>query len=362
MAEVRKAEGDGVPQGGDGPGSGPPPKVGTGGIVVMTVLGTVAGLFWGPFLGLGYGALVAPAKGYTCLGVIPDENWIRRGGFLGLFAGPLAMGFLFHWMAVRGAREARDPGAPPGWLRRYILPPMKAPRFLQLGLFVVTLGACAGMVFPSTLGARAPSPNETAAMATLRNLTSAQAMAQGGGKIDCDGDKIGEFGTFLELTGFVPVRNGFFPGDPSGADFSGKGEVVKPSVLTAALANVNERGIVTKAGYCFIIYLPSDSKVAGFVHETGPAATPGLTGRVGVDVSETTWCAYAWPAVRGNTGNRCFFVNQAGDVMQSANEVAQWSGPGKAPPGNSAFRANGITAQVAVGTRGMDGDVWKITN
>jgi hypothetical protein len=140
--------GNAAGRGGDGPGSGPPSKVGTGGIVVMTVLGTVAGLVWGPFLGLGYGALVTPAKGYSCIGVIPDENSINLGLLLGLFAGPLAMGFLFHWMAVRGVREARDPVAPRGWLRGNILPPMKAPRLLQLGLVLVTLGACAGMVFP----------------------------------------------------------------------------------------------------------------------------------------------------------------------------------------------------------------------
>jgi hypothetical protein len=80
-----------------------------------------------------------------------------------------------------------------------------------------------------------------------------------------------------------------------------------------------------------------------------------------VDLSEVVWCAYAWPETIGDTGRRAFFVNQAGDVMQSANEKAKWEGE-KGPPGNAAFVGAGITGQVAVGTAGRDGEIWKVTN
>ncbi len=201
------------------------------------------------------------------------------------------------------------------------------------------------------------SANETAALATLRNLASRQAEIRRSGTIDCDGDGIGEYGTFLELTGSVGVRKS--------ADGSVKAGSLKPPLLSPALSNVDPEGIVTKSGYCFRIYLPDSAPTSGFVHETGPAEKAGLKGgtaKVGVDVSEKFWCAYAWPVSRGNSGNRCFFVNQAGDVMQSNNDVARWSGYGQAPPPDSGFRGHGASSPLAVGTRGMDGEVWKVTN
>ena len=33
------------------------------------------------------------------------------------------------------------------------------------------------------------------------------------------------------------------------------------------------------------------------------------------DNAELAWCAYAWPANFGNTGNRAFFVNQQGEIL-----------------------------------------------
>ena len=37
---------------------------------------------------------------------------------------------------------------------------------------------------------------------------------------------------------------------------------------------------------------------------------------VNADLSETTWCAYAWPVNYQQSGNRTFFTNQGGDVHQ----------------------------------------------
>jgi hypothetical protein len=148
-----------------------------------------------------------------------------------------------------------------------------------------------------------------------------------------------------------------------GSDFSETGTKVKPAILSPALRSVDSRGVVEKNGYRYRIYLPDSAPVAGFVHEKGPAAEVGLeggTGRIGTDLAETTWCAYAWPVKRGGTGNRVFFVSQAGDVLQSKNEKGLWEG-GKEPPPLTVFLGAGITSEPASGTAGRDGDVWEST-
>jgi hypothetical protein len=203
--------------------------------------------------------------------------------------------------------------------------------------------------------------NETAAIATLREIAVGQAHVQTWGKIDCDQDGIGEYGTFLEMTGSVPVRSGFVEGK---SDFSKRGSKIEPPVSSAQLAGVDAAGVVRRNGYCYRIYLPDSAAPSRFTHETGPAEKVGLAGgtaRVLVDLAETTWCAYAWPEKIGDTGRRAFFVNQTGDVMQSSNEGARWEGE-RIPPGNSAFIGDGCTSVQAVGTRGRDGDVWKVVN
>ena len=203
--------------------------------------------------------------------------------------------------------------------------------------------------------------NEGTAIAILRNSASCQAQIQTSGKIDSDSDGIGEYGTFLEMTGTVAVRG---DSDSGQADFSRQKSPVSPAIMSPSLANVDADGIVTRNGFCFRIFLPDTSSPAGFVHERGPGHSVGLTGGTGmisVNMAETTWCMYAWPVSRGVSGNRVFFVNQAGDVLQSTNEAGRYdiSNP---PLGDSAFTGAGITSRLAIGTRGNDGDVWKVTN
>jgi type II secretory pathway pseudopilin PulG len=223
----------------------------------------------------------------------------------------------------------------------------------------------AAIAIPNLLAAKL-SANETAAMATLRNLASCQAQIQASGKIDCDNDGIGEYGTFLELTGSAGVRRGFTPpgsGQLPAGDFSTQGTPVNPPIMSPALSNVGPMGIVTKNGYCYLIFLPDSSKKGGWVHETGPGQKPGLaggTGRIGVDASEEHWCAYAWPVARGNSGNRCFYVDEKGDVYQSANEVARRQGVTVIPAADSSFAPGKAGPQP--GAPGTDGDVWKVVN
>jgi prepilin-type N-terminal cleavage/methylation domain-containing protein len=240
---------------------------------------------------------------------------------------------------------------------------------IELMIVIAIIAIIAAIAIPNLLAAKLSS-NETAAIATLRNMASCQAQVQTGGKIDCDKDGIGEHGTFMEMTGSVGVRAGFTAGTPSKGDFSAQGTKVNPPILSPALSKVDANGFVTKSGYAFQLFVPdATAAAAGFVHETNSGAPTGYTpgfaggsGSVGVDMSETTWCSYAQPMNYGNSGNRRFFVNQAGDVMQSANDVLKGAGVAVVINGNSAFLAGNITSPVAVGTKGQDGDVWKVAN
>lgn len=185
------------------------------------------------------------------------------------------------------------------------------------------------------------------------------------GRIDADRDGRGEYGTILELSGAVGTRRGFAPGPPGTADFSLRGPPIEPAILSASFSVVNPQGFATKSGYAFSVLLPDGAAPGGFVHEVGPAASPSFDGdgpAVGVDASEVSWCAYAQPLLMGSTGRRRFFANQAGDLLQSQNEVARGQGTAAAVAGPSALLGTGFTASPAIGTRGRDGDVWTVAN
>ena len=64
----------------------------------------------------------------------------------------------------------------------------------------------------------------------MRNLGNCQAQFQAAGHVDLDGDGVGEFGTFGELTAADGLRAG-----PSGET---RGAPLSPPILSPALANV----------------------------------------------------------------------------------------------------------------------------
>jgi prepilin-type N-terminal cleavage/methylation domain-containing protein len=232
---------------------------------------------------------------------------------------------------------------------------------IELMIVIAIIAIIAAISIPNLLASKL-SANETASLATLRNLVSAQAQLGVTARIDADSDGKGEYGTFQEMSGSVGVRKGFVPGAPSSSNFSVKGEMVNPPVLSAAFARVDGIGFTKRSGYAFMIFLPDSAATAGFVHETGPAASAGLlggTGSVGVDLSETHWCAYAQPMLFGGSGTRRFFTNQKGDILQSSNDKAKAQATLAPIQGNSAFLGTGITSPVAVGTTGGDGDLWR---
>ena len=220
---------------------------------------------------------------------------------------------------------------------------------IELMIVVAIIAIIASIAIPNLLSARLAA-NESAAIATLRNIVSAQSQLQSQGAIDVDLDGIGEHGWFAEMAGAIAVRGG--------------GPLLNPPVLSGAFGNVNAQGHVNKAGYLFIIYLPDAAAAA-----IAEAANGGSPGGEGADLSENTWISYAWPAGFSNTGNRAFVVNQTGDVLQTNNQVNNYSGTAApaavVPAGVAALSAALLTSQMSIGGQpaaAQDLGNWLVVN
>jgi prepilin-type N-terminal cleavage/methylation domain-containing protein len=212
---------------------------------------------------------------------------------------------------------------------------------IELMIVIAIIAIIAAIAIPNLLSARLNS-NETAAIATLRNIISAQSQFQTTSRADENNNGVGEYGTFGEMSGSIGVRGN---------------AVLNPPVLSTAFRTVNANGEVSRSGYLFAMYLP-DATGDGLAEVAGGGADASID----PDLAETTWCAYAWPTNFGNTGNRSFFVNQGGDIV--ATEDLNYSGPGTGPASNSAFAPGGgttITGNVATGMTGRDGNFWRQT-
>jgi prepilin-type N-terminal cleavage/methylation domain-containing protein len=212
---------------------------------------------------------------------------------------------------------------------------------IELMIVIAIIAIIASIAIPNLLSARLNS-NETAAIATLRTVISAQAQFQTTARADENNNGVGEYGTFAEMSGAVGVRGN---------------AILNPPVLSTAFRTVNVNGEVNRSGYLFAIYLPDVTGI-GIPEIAGGGADPAID----ADLSEATWCCYAWPATHGNTGNRTFFVNQGGDIVTADDQ--NYSGPGNGPAANSAFApggGNSITGRVATGMTGRDGNFWRQT-
>ncbi len=215
---------------------------------------------------------------------------------------------------------------------------------IELMIVVAIIAIIAAIAIPNLLSARL-NANETAAIATLRNISSAQAQFQATAKADSDNDGTGEFGCFVELSGNSDVR---------GSTTVGK---LNPPVLSGAFRNpVN--GFVSRSGYYFKIFLPASDGTA----ELPDASSSYDWTTVDDDLAETTWSCYAWPVNYGNSGNRTFMVNQTGDVVTTEDSAYTGS---TGPDGDAGFlttAADSITGLTAVGATAGDGNMWRQVN
>ena len=211
---------------------------------------------------------------------------------------------------------------------------------IELLVVLAIIALLASMGIPNLLAGKATA-NEVAATATLRVLSSAQTQVQASAVVDWDDDGAGEFAYFGELAGTHSVR--------------GTSLLITPPVLSAPLGYVTQSR-VSKSGYLYQIFLPNAAGAGVAEDPNGGKADPT---EVSANLCESIWCAYAWPATRGTSGSRAFFVNQAGDILRSQNRITMYSGSTATPQPDAAFTTPGsIAGPPAVGLIGTDGERW----
>ncbi len=226
---------------------------------------------------------------------------------------------------------------------------------IELMIVVAIIAIIASIAIPKLLSARLAA-NESAAIATLRSISSAQAQVQSSAAIDTDSDGGGEYAFLGELAGIRQMR----VDDGAGAAAIGAAtDILTPSVLSSAFGNIDANGVVSRSGYCFAVYLPDNAAVpVGVLEAAGPAV--GTAG-TGPNNAEILWCAYAWPAGVGQSGNRAFFINQEGDLLQMNNRLAgatQYTGAADVPLYTAAYTAAGMNQPIASGAAGVDTNTW----
>ncbi len=216
---------------------------------------------------------------------------------------------------------------------------------IELMIVIAIIAIIAAIAIPNLLAARL-NANESNAIATLRNLVTSQAQFQSAANMDDDQDGTGEYGSFGELSGQVAMN--------TRAAGAGTATPLNPPILPASFQTIDANGNCTKSGYFFRIYLPDNA--AGGVQD---AAAGGPGAGVDANNAEVLWCAYAWPVDFGTTGNRSFFVNQRGEILQTRMAVLQYTGSATMPTQNAAFTGGGLMSDPpAISTAGLDGNTW----
>jgi len=73
---------------------------------------------------------------------------------------------------------------------------------IELMIVIAIIAIIAAIAIPNLLSARLNS-NETAAIATLRNIISAESQFQTTSRADDNNNGVGEYGTFAEMSGAI---------------------------------------------------------------------------------------------------------------------------------------------------------------
>jgi prepilin-type N-terminal cleavage/methylation domain-containing protein len=194
---------------------------------------------------------------------------------------------------------------------------------IELMIVVAIIAIIASIAIPKLMSARL-SANEAAAIATLRSISSAQAQIQSSSAIDSDADGSGEYGYFAEMAGAKAMR--VATGSPPAAAIGGATDILNPAVLSSAFGTMAvgpATGMISRSGYYFQMWLP-DATVGGVTAGIAEDPTGGAVAGTlpNSDNCEILWAAYAWPMDVQGSGNRAFFINQEGDLLQTQNRSA----------------------------------------
>jgi competence protein ComGC len=222
---------------------------------------------------------------------------------------------------------------------------------VELILVLTGIALVTVVAVPALLTSRLAA-NETAAVATLREIAIAEAQFKAAPQVDLDRDGRGEFGFLKELSAATGVRRS--------ANGPRVGGCAAPAPLPARYRAVNSHGELARSGYLFRVFLPGRRGVGVGEQELFP-----VHDAVDADLAATTWCCYAWPVRHATSGDRTFLVHAGGDVVET--DCARYDGveafddrcgaafvPDDGP-------AASIAGAVADGARGRDGNLWKRT-
>ena len=246
---------------------------------------------------------------------------------------------------------------------------------IELMIVVAIIAIIASIAIPKLMSARI-SANENAAIATLRSIASAQAQLESSCAIDTDADGGGEFGYFGELAGVAPMR--IYDAATDGPLVPVGGEMLEPPILPTAFGDIQVdaavEGVTVRSGYYFKMFLP-DVTAAGVTPGFAENGVAGIGGSDAANIPnsdecEILWACYAWPVDAGKTGNRSFFINQEGDILQFLNAAEVYEGitiAANIPLFDAAYsNATGggdMGARLGITAMGMtanDGETWTV--
>jgi prepilin-type N-terminal cleavage/methylation domain-containing protein len=217
---------------------------------------------------------------------------------------------------------------------------------IELMIVVAIIAIIAAIAVPNLLSSRLAA-NESNAISTLRNLVSAQAQFQTTGAVDDDLDGTGEYGSFAEMSGQSNLN--------TRASGAGLTAALDPPILGATFQNVDANSRVNKSGYLFQVWLPDVSGVG----QTEAASGAGGNTSWDADNCEIFWSCYGFPIDDGTTGNRAFFVNQRGEIVQTKMTAVTYN-RATGPVWNAAL-AGGTTMGDPLGigsANAVDGNTW----
>jgi prepilin-type N-terminal cleavage/methylation domain-containing protein len=201
---------------------------------------------------------------------------------------------------------------------------------IEIMIVIAVIVVIVAIAIPSLLRSEMGA-NETSAIATLKALGTAQHQFRLSKTVDQDADGRGEYGFLQELAGDEIPRACTAP--------------LQSGAFISASLGITNRGMASRSGYIFLMYLPTADTRAR--RERDGAAAPR---RNEANFQEGAWTCYAWPERRDYSGTRVFVVNETGQIMTSNNTGARqgYDGTRTFPAANAAY---------VNGTRGCIGEL-----